>query len=153
MSLTDEVVVRVAQRRDVPELVALMMDDTLGRERESTDDLSPYYDAWDEMALDPSCELLVLDLDGRVVGSATLNYARHLARKGMRRCTVEAVRVVSGLRGKGLGQVLMQACLDMARARGCGLVQLTSDKRRSDAHRFYQRLGFVASHEGMKLYL
>lgn len=153
MSLLDEVVVRVARRNDVPALVGLMLDDTLGAQRESADDLTPYLDAWDEMALDPNCEMLVLDLLGQVVGTATLTYSRHLARRGMRRCTVEAVRVAAAHRGKGLGAVLMESCVDLARARGCGLIQLTTDKRRVDAHRFYQRLGFEASHEGMKLYL
>ncbi|AUN33400.1 GNAT family N-acetyltransferase [Niveispirillum cyanobacteriorum] len=153
MSIKDDVVVRVAQRRDVPEMVALLTDDMLGQGREGAADLEPYYEAWDEIILDPNAEILILDLDGRVVGMAQLNYARGLGRKGMRRCTIEAVRVASNLRSKGLGAILIENCLDMARARGCGMVQLTTDKRRTDAHRFYQRLGFDASHEGMKLYL
>lgn len=153
MSIKDDVVVRVAQRRDVPEMVALLVDDMLGKARDQTSDLEPYYEAWDEIILDPNAEILVLDLDGRVVGMAQLNYARGLGRKGMRRCTIEAVRVASNLRGQGLGAILIENCLDLARARGCGLVQLTTDKARTDAHRFYQRLGFAASHEGMKLYL
>ncbi|MFV3131024.1 GNAT family N-acetyltransferase [Niveispirillum sp. KHB5.9] len=153
MTIKDDIVVRMAQRRDVPEMVALLVDDMLGQGREDTTDLEPYYEAWDEIMLDPSAEILVLDLDGRVVGMAQLNYARGLGRKGMRRCTIEAVRVASNLRNKGLGAILIENCLDMVRARGCGLVQLTTDKGRTDAHRFYQRLGFDASHEGMKLYL
>lgn len=153
MSIKDDVVVRVAQRRDVPEMVALLTDDMLGQVREGAADLEPYYEAWDEIILDPNAEILILDLDGRVVGMAQLNYARGLGRKGMRRCTIEAVRVASNLRSKGLGAILIENCLDVARARGCGMVQLTTDKRRTDAHRFYQRLGFDASHEGMKLYL
>lgn len=153
MSIKDDVVVRVAQRRDVPEMVALLTDDMLGQGREGATDLEPYYEAWDEIILDPNAEILILDLDGRVLGMAQLNYARGLGRKGMRRCTIEAVRVASNLRSKGLGAILIENCLDMARARGCGMVQLTTDKRRTDAHRFYQRLGFDASHEGMKLYL
>lgn len=153
MALVDEVVVRVPRRQDVPALVALMSDDVLGKDREAAGDLSVYFDAWDEMMLDPNAEMLVLDIEGQVVGTATLNYVRHLARRGMRRCTIEAVRVSSAYRRQGLGQVLIEACLDMARARGCGVVQLTTDKRRVDAQRFYRRLGFEASHEGMKLYL
>lgn len=153
MSIKDDVVVRVAQRRDVPEMVALLTDDMLGQGREQGADLEPYYEAWDEIILDPNAEILVLDLDGRVVAMAQLNYARGLGQKGVRRCTIEAVRVASNLRSKGLGAILLENCVDMARARGCGLVQLTTDKRRTDAHRFYQRLGFHASHEGMKLYL
>lgn len=153
MALTDEVVVRVARRDDVPAQVALLVDDTLGRERDDPADLSPYYAAWDEMALDPNSECLVLELEGRLVGTATLVYSRHLSRKGMRRCTIEEVRVAGDLRGRGLGGVLIESCVDMARARGCGVVQLTSHESRTDAHRFYQRLGFSASHLCMKLYL
>jgi GNAT superfamily N-acetyltransferase len=153
MSIKDDVVVRTARRQDVPELVALLTDDMLGSTRESKDDLEPYYQAWDEIALDPNAGMLVLDLDGRVVGMAQLNYVRQLGRKGMRRCTIENVRVASNLRSKGLGAILIESCVDLARAQGCGMVQLTTDKKRTDAHRFYQRLGFDASHEGMKLYL
>lgn len=153
MALTDEVVVRVARRDDVPAQVALLADDVLGRERDDPADLAPYLAAWDEMALDPNCECLVLELEGRLVGTATLVYSRHLSRKGMRRCTIEEVRVAGDLRGQGLGGVLIESCIDVARARGCGVVQLTSHESRTDAHRFYQRLGFSASHLGMKLYL
>ncbi len=153
MALTDEVVVRMARRGDVPAQVALLVDDVMGRERDDPADLAPYYAAWDEMALDPNCECLVLELDGRLVGTATLVYSRHLSRKGMRRCTIEEVRVAGDLRGRGLGGVLIESCVDMARARGCGVVQLTSHESRTDAHRFYRRLGFSASHLGMKLYL
>jgi len=153
VGVAEEVVVRIARRADVPELVALMAEDEFGRTREDAGDLVPYYDAFDEMALDPGSELLVLDLDGRVVGTAHLTYSRGLARKGLRRCTVEAVRVAERLRGQGLGQVLMGAVEDLARARGCGLIQLSSDKRRLRAHGFYERLGFAPSHEGMKRWL
>lgn len=153
MTIGDEVVVRVARREDVPGQVALLVDDIMGRERDDPADLTPYYDAWDEMALDPNVECLVLDLHGRLIGTATLVYSRHLSRKGMRRCTIEEVRVAGDLRGRGLGTVLIEACVDMARARGCGVVQLTSHESRTDAHRFYRRLGFTASHLGMKLYL
>jgi len=153
MAIKDDIVVRVAQRRDVPEMVALLQDDVLSTSREDTADLQPYYDAWDEIILDPNAEILVLDLDGRVVGMAQLNYSRQMGRKGQRRCTIEAVRISQALRSQGLGAVLIENSLDLARARGCDTVQLTTDKRRTDAQRFYQRLGFAASHEGMKLYL
>lgn len=155
MALKDDVVVRVAQRRDVPDMLALLREDSL--DPNATDanatDLTPYYEAWDEIMLDPNAEMLVLDVDGRVVGVAQLNYMRHLARGGMRRCMIENVRIASAFRNQGLGEVLIENCLDLARARGCGLVQLTSRTERTDAHRFYQRLGFQASHVGMKLYL
>jgi GNAT superfamily N-acetyltransferase len=143
-------VARLARREDVPALAALLVDDILGREREDDRDLAPYFAAWDEMALDPNSETLVLELQGRVAAMAQLCYMRHLARKGARRCQIEAVRVASSLRGRGLGSLLLEHCFDMARARGCALVELTTDKRRVDAQRFYERLGFEAAHEGMK---
>jgi GNAT superfamily N-acetyltransferase len=155
MALKDDVVVRVAQRRDVPDMLALLREDSL--DANATDakatDLTPYYEAWDEIMLDPNAEILVLDVDGRLVGVAQLNYMRHLARGGIRRCVIENVRIAGTFRNQGLGEVLIENCLDMARARGCAVVQLTSNSQRTDAHRFYQRLGFQASHVGMKLYL
>lgn len=153
MSVKDDVVVRVAQRRDVPDMVALVREGSLTPEAYADTSLDPVYDAWDELMLDPNAETLVLDLDGRVVGMAQLNYMRHLSRGGMRRCYIENVFIAGTFRSQGLGAVLIENCLDMARARGCGLVELLSDNRRTDAHRFYQRLGFQASHQGMKLYL
>lgn len=153
MSVKDDVVVRMAQRRDVPDMVALVREGSLTPEAYADTKLDPVYDAWDELMLDPNAEILVLDLDGRVVGMAQLNYMRHLSRGGMRRCHIENVFIAGAFRSQGLGAVLIENCLDMARARGCGLVQLLSDSRRTDAHRFYQRLGFQASHQGMKLYL
>lgn len=153
MAIKDDVVVRVAQRRDVPEMVTLLREGSLTPEAYADTDLDRVYEAWDEIMLDPNAEILVLDLDGRVVGVAQLNYMRHLSRGGLRRCLVENVFIAGSFRGQGLGAVLMESCLDMARARGCGLIQLISNKARTDAHRFYQRLGFEASHVGMKLYL
>lgn len=153
VSVCEEVLVRIARRADVPAIVALLADDMLGRTREDPSDLDPYVEAFDEMALDPNSDLLVLDLDGEVVGTAHLVYGRSLARKGQRRCTLESVQVAARLRSRGLGALLIGAAIDLARAHGCGSVQLTSHKSRTDAHRFYRRLGFEASHEGMKLIL
>nr|BFE68744.1 hypothetical protein GCM10020092_020450 [Actinoplanes digitatis] len=93
------------------------------------------------------------DEAGAVVGTCQLTFIPSLSRRGAERMTIEAVRVRADLRGRGVGRAMMRWSLDRARERGCGLAQLTTDKRRTDAHRFYADLGFEASHEGFKLTL
>jgi GNAT superfamily N-acetyltransferase len=97
--------------------------------------------------------LAVAEQDGRVVGCLQISFIPGLSRLGMWRGQIEAVRVASGQRGSGLGKAMLAWAIEQCRARGCGLVQLTTDKRRPQAHRFYESLGFEASHEGMKLTL
>jgi GNAT superfamily N-acetyltransferase len=147
------VVIRRAVAEDLPAVVAMLADDPLGSGRESTADLTPYRRAFDVIDADPS-ELLVVAEDGDdVVGTLQLSFLPGLSRGGALRAQIEAVRVRADHRGRGLGAVLLQWAVDRARRQGCALVQLTTDKSRSDAHRFYERLGFVASHEGFKLAL
>jgi GNAT superfamily N-acetyltransferase len=144
---------RRARVDDLPALVALLADDPLGSSREDPDDLAPYRRAFDAIEADPS-ELLLVAEDGEVVvGTLQLSFLPGLARRGALRAQIEAVRVSADHRGRGLGALLVQEAVDEARRRGCTLVQLTSDKTRTDAHRFYEQLGFVASHEGFKLTL
>jgi GNAT superfamily N-acetyltransferase len=95
----------------------------------------------------------VVEEDGVPVGTFQLTFTPSLSRGGSERMTIEAVRVRSDRRGSGVGRQMMAWALDRGRERGCRLAQLTTDKRRADAHRFYESLGFVASHEGMKLAL
>jgi GNAT superfamily N-acetyltransferase len=145
---------RRAVRDDVPAIVALLADDGLGRTREHVADPLPeaYYRAFEEVDASPANELVVAeDAGGAVVGCMQLTVIPGLSRLGRRRAVVEAVRVAAALRGRGVGAAMMAHAAEWARARGCGLLQLTTDKSRRDAHRFYARLGFVASHEGMKL--
>ncbi len=144
---------REARRDDVPAIVALLAADSLGAGREvATGDVA-YDRAFDEIAADPRNLLIVADDDGAVVGCVQVTYIPGLSRRGAERALLEGVRVRADRRGSGLGRELISWCVDAARERGCALVQLTTDKRRADAHRFYERLGFVASHEGMKLSL
>lgn len=138
---------------DVPALVAMLVDDPLGATRESPDDLTPYLDAVDAISADPHNRVLVAERDGEVVGTMQLTYLRGLGRRGASRAQIEAVRVRSDLRGNGLGSELIGWAVDEARRQGCALVQLTSDASREGAHRFYERLGFTASHVGFKLAL
>lgn len=147
---------RRATRDDVPAIVAIYRQDYLGAGREFPGDeaLPDYLAAFDEIAADPERgALYVADLDGRVVGTMRLTILRHLTHRGARVAQIEAVHVVEEMRGRGHGAAMMRFVLDEARHRGCRRAQLTSNKSRTDAHRFYARLGFVASHEGMKLVL
>lgn len=148
-----EIQIRRARREDVESIVRLLVDDQLGAGRDSTDDLGPYLKAFEDIDADASQHLMVADLGGEVVGTLQLTIIPGLARKGALRGQVEAVRVRSDQRGSGLGGKLMDWAIEKSRERGCALVQLTSDQSRVDAHRFYLRLGFAASHQGFKLTL
>jgi GNAT superfamily N-acetyltransferase len=145
--------VRRAAKADLPRILALLIDDQLGATRENPDDLAPYERAFDAIDGDPAHLLVVGELNGDVVATFQLSYLPGLSRKGSWRAQIEAVRVSEVLRGQGVGALMIQWAIDQARDRGCSLVQLTTDKSRVAAHRFYERLGFVASHEGMKLKL
>jgi len=135
----------------VPAIVAMLADDALGATRESPDDLTPYRKAFQDIDADPNQFLAVADRDGEVVGTLQLTYLPGLSRKGGTRAQIEAVRVRATERGTGLGSQLITWAVDQARERGCILVQLTTDTARTDAHRFYEQLGFTASHLGFKL--
>jgi 8-oxo-dGTP pyrophosphatase MutT (NUDIX family)/ribosomal protein S18 acetylase RimI-like enzyme len=153
LDVAPAVSVRRATRNDVPAIVALLADDRLGAAREDAADLSGYLAAFERIDADPAHLLVVAD-DGReVVGTLQLTVIPGLSRRGALRAQVEAVRVAGSQRGRGLGQALLLWAVEEARARGCSVVQLTTDKSRTDARRFYERLGFVSSHEGMKLTL
>ena len=150
-----EIVFRPAQSSDLPGIVALLADDDLGRSREdaSTPVNGKYVDAFDAMQRDPNQLMAVAVSGGAVVGCAQISFIPGLSRLGMWRGQIESVRVASSVRGEGIGRRLLEWAIDECRSRGCGLVQLTSDKSRLDARRFYKSLGFRASHEGMKLNL
>jgi GNAT superfamily N-acetyltransferase len=150
------VVLRSATSADVAALVDLIAADQLGATRDGVrdeTDLAAYTAAFDNIDADPAHLLVVAELAGEVVGTMQLSFLPGLARRGALRAQIEAVRVAQSQRGSGLGAAMMGWAIDEARRRGCALVQLTSDKSRTDAHRFYARLGFVATHEGMKLAL
>ncbi len=150
--LDDATVLRRAAADDVPAIVALLTDDVLGAGREGTD-LAPYEAAFAAVDADPAHLLVVADDGGTVVGTLQLSFLPGLSRGGALRAQVEGVRVAAAARGRGLGEAMLRWCADEARRRGAALVQLTTDRRRPDAHRFYERLGYVASHVGMKLEL
>jgi GNAT superfamily N-acetyltransferase len=150
------VLLRTATEVDVPAIVDLIAADQLGMTRDGARDeadLAAYTAALRSIDADPAHVLVVAECAGEVVGTFQLSFLPGLARRGALRAQIEAVRVAASQRGSGLGAAMMCWAIDESRRRGCALVQLTSDKTRADAHRFYARLGFVASHEGMKLAL
>lgn len=145
--------IRQATAADVPAIIALLADDDIGATREAPEDRAPYEESFAAIAGDP-CQLLVVgERDGHIVATMQLTFIPGLSRRGTWRAQIEGVRVASSARGLGLGEKLIRWAIERARERGCALVQLTSDARRQDAHRFYERLGFTASHTGFKLQL
>ncbi|BCM68099.1 MULTISPECIES: GNAT family N-acetyltransferase [Streptomyces] len=145
--------IRDATGDDLPAIVAMLADDPLGAQRESPDDLAPYRSALERLAADPNQHLVVAVREGRVIGTLQLTIIPGLSHKGATRALIEGVRIHADERGSGLGSRLIEWAIDTARRLDCRMVQLTSDKTRTDAHRFYERLGFTASHEGFKLRL
>ncbi|MDG4857215.1 GNAT family N-acetyltransferase [Streptomyces sp. T-3] len=145
--------IRPATPADIAAIVAMLADDTLGAQRESPDDLTPYTAAFERLAGDPNQHLVVAEREGRVVGTLQLTVIPGLSLRGSSRALIEAVRVHADERGSGLGTQFIEWAIDESRRQGCQLVQLTSNASRTDAHRFYERLGFEASHVGFKLQL
>ncbi|OII69500.1 GNAT family N-acetyltransferase [Streptomyces sp. CC77] len=145
--------IRKASAADVPAIVAMLADDPLGAQRETPDDLSPYLAGFARVTADPNQHLVVAVREGRVIGTLHLTIVPGLSRRGSTRSLIEAVRIHADARGDGLGTRLIEWAVEESRRQGARLVQLTSDASRTDAHRFYERLGFVASHLGFKLAL
>lgn len=144
---------REANQADLPDIVAMLADDPLGSQRESPDDLTPYERALAIISADPRLMQIVCERDGAIVGTMQLSITPGLSRRGMSRMNIEGVRVSSAARSGGIGKEMITWAIQHARELGCGLVELTTDKSRTDAHRFYDRLGFEQSHLGYKLKL
>lgn len=146
---------REARREDVPAIVRMLADDTLGRTRERYADPlpQPYWDAYEAIARSADTTLFVAEAGGEIIGTFQIYFLPGLARMGALRAEIEAVRVADPHQRRGVGRRMIRAAIELARARGCTMVQLTTDKSRTDARRFYESLGFAASHEGMKLML
>jgi ribosomal protein S18 acetylase RimI-like enzyme len=154
-TLPADVSFRVAVRNDVPALVRLFADDEIGAAREDASDPPPecYWRAYESIEADPRHELIVAEQDGEICGVLQLSLIPGLSRQGALRGQIESVRVSHKLRGQGIGGRLMRYAIERARAEGCRLVQLTCDRERTNAHRFYERLGFTPSHFGFKIRL
>ena len=150
-----ELELRTATEADLRSIVSLLANDPLGAVREdSGDSLSPAYRAaFQAISADPNHELLVADLEGAVVGVLQLSFIPHLTYGGGWRAQIEGVRVSEELRSRGVGQALFESAIARARDKGCHLVQLTTDRRRPEALKFYIGLGFEPTHDGLKLHL
>lgn len=147
---------RKATLEDLPIIIGFFADDILGQTREDASlPLNPsYIKAFETIEKDANQELLVLvNEEDEVLGTLQLSYLQYLNRKGSLRALIESVHVKSGHRGEGLGEKMMRLAIAKAKNHGATVIQLTSDKSRSEAHRFYNKLGFIASHEGFKLIL
>jgi ribosomal protein S18 acetylase RimI-like enzyme len=146
---------RRARAEDLPQIVALLADDFIGQAREDADSRpNPrYLTAFEAISRDPNQCLAVLEDEGKLVGCLQISFIPGLSRTGLLRGQIESVRIAGERRGEGLGRRMLEWAIDQCRERGCGLVQLTTDKRRTEARRLYEQLGFMASHEGMKLTL
>ena len=146
---------RKAARDDLSAIVALLADDDIGQSREVISEPPDvrYVDAFDAINRDENQLLMVAEESNVVVGCLQLTFIPGLSRTGMWRGQIESVRTARSKRVSGLGRKMFEYAIEECRARGCGLLQLTSDKGRPDAIRFYEGLGFEDSHEGMKLKL
>lgn len=138
--------------QDLAAIVALLADDDLGKTREAPGDPC-YAEAFAAIEADPNQFLAVVDDGGEIVGCLQLSFIPGLSLKGMWRGQIESVRIAASRRGGGLGHVMINWAIEECRRRGCGLVQLATNKSRTDTLRFYQSLGFEATHEGFKLKL
>jgi GNAT superfamily N-acetyltransferase len=144
---------RQAAREDLPEIVRMLADDFLGAQREKYETPLPesYLRAFAEIEADKNNELIVAELDGKIVGTLQITFTPSISFQGGRRATVESVRVDAECRGRGIGRELMKWAIERAREEKCVSMQLTTNIERADAHRFYENLGFKKSHLGMKL--
>ena len=151
----EDVLFRQATRADLPSIVRMLADDELGSQREQVENPLPasYYSAFEQINKDPNHELIVGERNGEVIGTLHLMFLPSVSFQGGLRAQVESVRVDKRLQGQGIGSEMMKWVMERARQRGAHVVQLTTHKSRVDAHRFYERLGFIGSHLGMKISL
>ncbi|EXL06058.1 GNAT family N-acetyltransferase [Brucella anthropi] len=155
MAAEAAIAIRKAAAADVAAIIAMLADDALGAQREdaSLPLRDSYRSAFAAIDADPNQLLAVVEHDGEIIGCMQISFIPGLSRMGMWRGQIESVRIASHIRGGGVGRQMIVWAIEQCRERGCGLVQLTTDKSRSDALRFYQSLGFTDSHEGLKLSL
>ncbi|KXO09162.1 transcriptional regulator [Moritella sp. JT01] len=146
---------RSAKVNDLENLVSLLIEDPLGSQREdaSIPLKRSYVDAFKAIDVDPNNELLIVEVDEQLVGMLQLTFIPYITHIGSWRCLIEGVRIHESFRGRGFGEQMFEHAIKLAKTKNCKVVQLTSDKQRPDAIRFYEKLGFIATHEGFKLAL
>jgi ribosomal protein S18 acetylase RimI-like enzyme len=150
--LSKELLIRKATKEDVPTILALLIDDDLSKLHED-DSLEDYENAFQTISRDANQILAVAVLNSKIVGCLQITFIPGLSRKGMWRAQIEGVRIARALRGHGLGTNMIEWAIAQCKERGCGLMQLLADKSRTEAHRFYESLGFKANHQGFRLYM
>lgn len=145
---------RLAKKEDVPGIVGLLADDELGEKREKFQDPLPqsYWEAFAHIDGDPNQELTLVFKEEELLACFQLSFIQYLTYQGGMRAQIEAVRVNSKYRGKGIGKIAFEYAIERAKTKGAHVLQLTTDKKRPEALRFYESLGFIASHEGMKIH-
>ena len=151
----DPMKIRPATKQDLPHIIKMIANDELGRLREEFQDPLPqhYYDAFDLIDQDLNQELVVMvSAENEIIGTLQLTFVQYLTYKGGIRAQIEAVRVREDQRGKGTGKVLFKWAIKRSKQKGAHLLQLTTDKKRLEALNFYLKLGFKATHEGMKMH-
>jgi ribosomal protein S18 acetylase RimI-like enzyme len=155
MNMHTQVALRAARRDDLPHIVTLLADDILGAAREHVSDpvSEVYLTAFDALVAQPGNCVIIAELDAEIVGCLQLTFVPGLSRRGATRAFIEGVRVSSSVRGLRIGELLVRDAIERAKAASCSLIQLTTDATRKDAHRFYERLGFSATHIGYKMEL
>lgn len=146
---------RLATENDLEKIVEMLADDVLGQRRERYEMPLPesYIKAFHAISSDPNNELVVACRDHQIVGVQQITFTPYITHQGGWRATVEGVRICKTKRGQGIGSTLINWAIQRARERGCHLIQLTTDKQREESLKFYKRLGFQATHEGLKMRL
>ena len=146
---------RNATLADLPKIVEMLADDFLGNQRErfETPLSESYLRAFEEIDVDHNNELVVVEQNGEIVGTLQLTFIPSISFQGGKRAQIESVRVTTNKRGQGIGKKMFEWAIKRAREKNCRMIQLSTNNDRADAQRFYENLGFKASHVGMKLYL
>ena len=153
--MRDNFKIRKARFNDVSHIVKLLASDLLGAYRENYQNPLPqeYYDAFAEIDADKNNYLIVVEDHGKIIGTSQLTIITYLTYRGGKRGQIEGVRIDEAYRGQGIGKLMIEWSISKSRELGCHVVQLTMDKQRDETIQFYKKLGFVASHEGLKLHL
>jgi len=153
--MLDDLTLRPATVHDLPVIIGLLCEDDLGAIRESLTDplLSSYHEAFQEITEDKNQMLLVVEDQNKIIGTCHLTFMPSLSFRGSKRLNIENIHIKKSFQGKGIGTWLIQKAIALGQERGCKIIQLTTNKKRVRAKAFYEKLGFTASHEGMKLYL
>jgi GNAT superfamily N-acetyltransferase len=153
--MNNELQFRIAKAEDLVDIVRMLSDDTLGSTREKFEPVlsEKYHKAFERIDNDPNQELTIVEMDGEKVGTFQLTFIQYLTHQGGLRAQIEAVRTNSNYRGQGIGKKVFEYIIERARQKGCNMLQLTTDKQRPEAIKFYEAIGFIPTHEGMKLKL